>query len=492
MLISTRGGAAVTASRAILSGIAPDLGLYVPEAFQHFSMDQIKALVPLPYAERAVVILQALLDDFTEAEIREAATLAYTGGRFAKDCPAPLRRLNGNTAMLELFHGPTLAFKDMALQILPHLLTLSARKNGVTDEIVILVATSGDTGKAALEGFRDVPGTRCVVFYPKDGVSHAQYLQMATQEGNNTHVIAIEGNFDDAQTGVKSIFADKEFEATLREKGSILTSANSINYGRLAPQVVYYFSAYADLLAQGEISPGDPVHFVVPTGNFGNILAAEYARRMGLPIGKLICASNANRVLSDFMRSGIYDVNRPFYKTSSPSMDILISSNLERYLFELSGRDAAQVSAWMASLSSEGRYSIGQQNLSALRKIMVGGWVNNTENLDTIKRTFSERHVIIDPHTAIASAMLYRYREATGDKTQAVVVSTADPFKFGHAVAKALDCCDKDDFACCRTLSRVTGVPIPQSIAALEKSAIVRETVCTPETMQKTLFSLFQ
>lgn len=491
MLISTRGGAAVTASRAVLQGIAPDGGLYVPDAFPTFSPEDISALLPLSYAERAARILPALLTDFTQAEIDQAANAAYADGRFENDEPAKLVRLNGNTGLLELFHGPTLAFKDLALTILPHLLATAARKNGETDEICILVATSGDTGKAALEGFCDVPGTRCVVFYPKDGVSRAQYLQMATQVGDNTHVIAIEGNFDDAQAGVKRIFADSAFGEAQRVKRRRLTSANSINFGRLAPQVVYYFSAYADLLASGEIALGEPVHFVIPTGNFGNLVAADYARRMGLPVGKLMCASNANRVLSDFIRNGIYDINRPFYKTHSPSMDILVSSNLERYLFELCGRDSRKIREWMDSLRDEGRYAIGGDLCCALRKGVVGGWVNSDEGLDAIARTFRERHVLIDPHTAVATAMLNRYREATGDKTQAVIVATASPFKFGHAVARALGCAVKDDFGCCRALSRATGEPVPARIASLENMPVRHEHVCTPDSMQDMLESLF-
>ncbi len=491
MLVSTRGGAPVTASRAILSGLAPDGGLYAPETFPEFSYDDIQSLCALPYAARAARILSTLLDDFTDDEIERATTAAY-GDRFERGQPAPLRSLNGNTHMLELFHGPTLAFKDMALQILPHLLSMSARKNGVEDEICILVATSGDTGKAALEGFADVPGTRCVVFDPKNGVSHAQYLQMATQTGDNTHVLAVEGNFDDAQTGVKRIFTDRAFNETLAARGVMLTSANSINYGRLAPQVAYYFSAYADLVARGTIRVGEPVHFVVPTGNFGNILAAAYARKMGLPVGKLICASNANRVLADFIQTGIYDVNRPFYKTHSPSMDILISSNLERYLFELCGRDPAQVRAWMESLTAEKRYSIGGTLHKALRQDMLGGWVGDGEDMDTIRRVLHESKILIDPHTAVATAMLTRYRNQTGDRTQAVIVATASPFKFGHAVAKALDVVEKDDFACCRALARMSGQPVPEPIECLQSMPIRHTVCCTPEKMPETLLSVFQ
>lgn len=491
MLISTRGGARVTASGAILAGIAPDSGLYVPEEFPHFSLQDIESLTPLPYAERAARILSPLLNDYTDEEVFAAAKAAY-GDRFERSDPAPVRTLNGNTHLLELFHGPTFAFKDMALQILPHLLSLAAKKNGTADEICILVATSGDTGKAALEGFCDVPGTRCAVFYPKDGVSRAQYLQMATQEGGNTHVIAVEGNFDDAQTGVKRIFTDPDFAGALKAQRRVLTSANSINYGRLAPQVAYYFSAYADLLLRGSVKLGDPVHFVVPTGNFGNILAALYARQMGLPVGKLICASNANRVLADFIQTGVYDINRPFYRTDSPSMDILISSNLERYLFELSGRDPEQVRQWMDSLKKDRRYAIGSKRLAILGESMLGGWVTDAEGTETIRRTLREFNVLLDPHTAVASTMLTRYRETARDKTPAVVVATASPYKFGKAVSKSLDCVEKDDFACCRALARVTGKSVPERIAALEHRPVRHSVCCAPADMQKTLLGVFE
>ncbi|GHU83633.1 threonine synthase [Clostridia bacterium] len=493
MLISTRGTQGVTASQAILRGIAPDGGLYAPTAFTRFTLPEIEALCPLSYAQRAARVLSALLDDFTPEEVASVTEAAYGASFSADSAPAPVRTLNGNTHLLELFHGPTLAFKDIALQILPHLLPLSARKNGVDAEIVILVATSGDTGKAALEGFCDVPGTRCAVFYPKDGVSRAQYLQMATQAGHNTHVVAVEGNFDDAQTGVKRIFANEDFARTLKARGQVLTSANSINYGRLAPQVVYYFSAYADLLQRGKLRPGEPVHFVVPTGNFGNILAALYAREMGLPVGKLFCASNANRVLADFIRTGRYDVNRAFYKTDSPSMDILISSNLERYLFELSGRDPAQVRAWMASLAREGRYAVPSALLARLNETIVGGWVCDDEGQSAIRHALHEANVLIDPHTAVAWSLLTRHRKATGDKTPAVIVSTASPYKFGHAVARAFQLPEQDDdFACCRTIARLTGQAVPERITALETLPIRHSAACAPDAMEKTLLELFQ
>lgn len=490
MLSSTRGGAAVTASRAILTGIAPDGGLYAPDALPRLTMDDIRALCPLSYAERAQRILSLLLDDYTDEEVATACNAAY-GDRFDGGHPAPMCMLNGYTLTLDLYHGPTLAFKDMALQVMPHLLSMAAKKNGVDDEICILVATSGDTGKAALEGFMDVPGTRCAVFYPKDGVSQAQYLQMATQGGNNTHVIAVEGNFDDAQTGVKRIFGDTAFAQTLAAQHRVLTSANSINYGRLAPQVVYYFSAYADLLLAKVIQPGDPVNFVVPTGNFGNILAASYAREMGLPVGRLLCASNANRVLADFIRTGTYDINRSFHKTASPSMDILISSNLERYLYALCGQDAAQVREWMRQLAETRHYKVGDALLPKLRESMYGGWVSDTEAMETIDRIWRASNALLDPHTAVAAALLARYRTETGDRTPSIIVATASPYKFGRAVAKALSISERDDFVACQKLEKATGVPIPQQISSLPKLPIRHTAVCTPDDMEQALLDAF-
>ena len=379
-MLSTRGAAAVSESMAILRGLAPDGGLYVPEDFPHFSMEEIAALGALDYQARALAILQKFLPDFTADELKNAIAGAYGTGFDDADI-APVRPVGDWAHALELWHGPTLAFKDMALQLLPHLLTLSAKKNGETREIFILVATSGDTGKAALEGFLDVPGTRCCVFYPREGVSQAQRLQMVTTGGANTHVIAVNGNFDDAQTGVKRIFADRAFAETMAAQGRVLSSANSINIGRLVPQVVYYVYAYAKLLANGEIEKDEKVNVVVPTGNFGNILAAYFAKQMGVPFGKLICASNDNKVLYDFFRTGTYDKNREFILTTSPSMDILVSSNLERLLYLSCGRDAAKTKAMMEQLSTNGKYEItgeflewAEENYHMLKNSkMIGG-----------------------------------------------------------------------------------------------------------------------
>ena len=356
--ISTRGGACVTASQAILRGLAPDGGLYVPAVFPQMTLADIAALTKLDYRARALTILRGYLDDFNAQELADAIASAYEAAKFDDAAIAPTKKLDSNTHVLELFHGPTLAFKDMALQLLPHLTTLSAKKNGENREVAILVATSGDTGKAALEGFKDVPGTSCTVFYPTDGVSDVQKLQMTTTGGENTHVIALNGNFDDAQSGVKALFSSADFHQQVNARGKVLSSANSINFGRLVPQIVYYFSAYADLLNAGAIALGDEVNFVVPTGNFGNILAGYYARSMGLPVKKLICASNRNNVLTDFFLGGVYDTRRQFFKTTSPSMDILISSNLERLLFECADRDGALIARWMQQLRTSQSLSL--------------------------------------------------------------------------------------------------------------------------------------
>ena len=486
-MISTRGRDGGTPSQAILRGLARDGGLYVPSAFPRFTMDEIRALAALPYEARALFVLSRFLPDFPEEALRAAIAGAYGTG-FDHPAVAPLAACGGDAHMLELWHGPTSAFKDMALQLLPRLLTMSAEMNGEKREIFILVATSGDTGKAALEGFRDVPGTRCCVFYPKDGVSRAQRLQMVTTGGNNTHVIAVRGNFDDAQTGVKRIFGDAAFAETMNAQGRVLSSANSINYGRLVPQVVYYFSAYADLLADGLVRPGEEVNFAVPTGNFGDILAADYAKKAGLPVGRLICASNENSVLTDFMRTGAYDISsRPFLRTSSPSMDILISSNLERLLFDLSGGDGEATAARMAELKEKRRYEIPQAQLRALQARYWGGCADERETAEEIGRVWREHGYLMDTHTAVASRVLSKYRAETGDARRAVVVSTASPYKFGASVLRAAfgrDAeADGDDFACCRALEARTGLPMPEAIRVLPSLPVRHRAVCDPDGM---------
>lgn len=483
-MLSTRGGAAVTPSMAILRGLAPDGGLYVPASFPTFTAAEIEAMVPMRYAERAFAVLSRFLPDFDAQELRDAIDGAYGSGF---DCAqvAPVVKAGPHAHALELWHGPTLAFKDMALQLLPYLLTLSGKKHGETREVFILVATSGDTGKAALEGFLDVPGTRCCVFYPEGGVSRAQYLQMVTTGGKNTHVIAVRGNFDDAQTGVKRIFSDPQFAKEMDRQGRVLSSANSINFGRLVPQIVYYFSAYADLLGEGAIRMGDAVNFCVPTGNFGDILAADYAQKAGLPVGKLICASNENNVLTDFIRTGTYDIRtRAFHRTISPSMDILISSNLERLLFDLSGRDGARIQELMTRLSQDKVYTIDTSMLGALRARYAAGYVDEAGIRAEIARAWRDDHVLMDPHTAVASAVLREYQQETGDSTPSVIVSTASPYKFGAAVLESISgSVSGDDFACCQALSELTGTSVPDAIARLPQLPVRHNAVCDKDAM---------
>ncbi|MBR5302741.1 MAG: threonine synthase [Clostridia bacterium] len=492
-MFSTRGAAAVTPSMAILRGLAPDGGLYVPAEFPQFTLEEIAALAPMSYQQRALCVLSRFLPDFTAEELEKAIAGAYGTG-FDCEAVAPMARVGDWAHALELWHGPTLAFKDMALQLLPYLLTMSGKKHGEEREVFILVATSGDTGKAALEGFLDVPGTRCCVFYPDGGVSQAQRLQMVTTGGSNTHVIAVKGNFDDAQTGVKKIFSDPAFAEQMNAQGRVLSSANSINFGRLVPQVVYYFSAYADLLAEGVIMPGDKVNFCVPTGNFGDILAADYAGKAGLPVGRLICASNENNVLSDFIKTGVYDISgRDFFKTISPSMDILISSNLERLLFDLCGNDGAKVADLMAQLKEKKLYQVDADMLCRLQAKYAAGYVNEDGIRAEIKRTWEEDHYLMDTHTAVASAVLRDYIEKTGDKTPAVIVSTASPYKFGASVLEAIAghaaVEGKDDFACCAMLSELTGTHEPDQIAKLPEMEIRHTGVCEKDAMAQAVLN---
>ena len=492
-MLSTRGAAAVSPSMAILRGLAPDGGLYVPAEFPMFTLEEIGQLAKLSYQERACVVLERFLPDFTREELKAAIAGAYGTG-FDCEAVAPMAKVGDWAHSLELWHGPTLAFKDMALQLLPYLLTMSGKKHGEEREVFILVATSGDTGKAALEGFLDVPGTRCCVFYPHGGVSQAQRLQMVTTGGSNTHVIAVKGNFDDAQTGVKKIFSDPEFAAEMNRQGRVLSSANSINFGRLVPQVVYYFSAYADLLAEGAIKLGDKVNFCVPTGNFGDILAADYAGKAGLPVGKLICASNENNVLTDFIKTGKYDISgRDFFKTISPSMDILISSNLERLLFDLCGNDGAKVADLMAQLKEKRMYQVDADMLGKLQAKYAAGYVNEEGIREEIRRTWQEDHYLMDTHTAVASAVLRDYIEKTGDKTPCVIVSTASPYKFGASVLEAIAgeaaVAGKDDFACCAMLSELTGTREPDQIAKLPQMEIRHTGVCEKDEMPEAVLS---
>jgi threonine synthase len=486
--ISTRGShEAVLSTEAIKMGIAPDGGLFVPERIPKIKLDAIKDLSEMTYCDRAIEILGKFLDDYSEEELEECVTKAYSRTRFDHDDIAPVVALNHYVQMLELWHGPTCAFKDMALQILPHFLVKAMEKTGETDEIVILVATSGDTGKAALEGFKDVEGTSIIVFYPESGVSEVQRMQMITQTGNNVHSIAVRGNFDDAQSGVKEIFAD----GIIKEKMSIasykFSSANSINWGRLAPQIIYYFSAYADMLKNKDIQLGEKINFVVPTGNFGNILAAYYAKEMGLPVNKLICASNDNNVLTDFINTGTYDKNRKFKKTISPSMDILISSNLERLLFELSGRDDELVLSWMDKLKTEGIYSVSPEIKNKVSEIFWAAWSDEEETLDTIKSIYNQYNYVIDTHTAVAVDVYDKYVISTGDLTKTVIASTASPFKFNESVVKAIFGDEavegKDEFEMLEVLSQKSGLKIPEGLAGLNEKAILHNRVCDKTDM---------
>jgi len=469
---STRGNdRRITSAEAIIYGLSGDGGLFVPESFPSLSMDTVIKLLEKPYSNRAAYIMSLFMDDFSINELNEYTSRAYS---FDTEV-TPLYKLDRDTFFLELWHGPTSAFKDMALQVMPELLTASLAKINEKRDVCILVATSGDTGKAALEGFCDIPGTKIMVFYPRDGVSEVQKLQMTSQAGKNVNVTAIDGNFDDAQKGVKAIFSDPSFLNEVESRGYILSSANSINWGRLVPQIAYYVSAYCDLLKQETIRPGEKINFCVPTGNFGNILAAYYAERIGLPINKLICASNRNDVLTQFIKTGTYNRNRPFYTTVSPSMDILISSNLERLLFELFGKNGKAVESYMYSLSEKGEYSISDLVNDELNRIFYSGHCSEEDTMKTINDTFKKNTYLIDTHTAVAYKVLNDYREETGDDSISVVVSTASPFKFCEAVLEALglspdsvkpasgvDLIDK--------LAEITGCTIPTPLLALKNA----------------------
>ena len=452
-----------SAAQAIAMGIAPDGGLFVPETVPKVDRAFLERLCSLNYRARAAEIMRLYLEDFDPGELDGFVTAAY-GVNFDDPAVAPTRFLAADTALLELWHGPTCAFKDMALQMLPRLLTASLRKTGEQRQVCILVATSGDTGKAALEGFRDVAGTRIFVFYPDGGVSRIQRLQMVTQAGENVGVCAVRGNFDDAQTGVKKIFGDAAFAQELTGRGWYLSSANSINWGRLLPQIVYYFSAYCDCVNAGRVKPGEKLVFCVPTGNFGNILAGWFAREMGLPVSRFVCASNANNVLTDFIRTGVYDRNRPVHTTISPSMDILVSSNLERLLYYMTG-DAA-TGGFMAKLNAEGRYALDADTRERVQAVFSAGCCGDGATREAIGRVFREKGYLMDTHTAVAWQVLEDYRRETGDKSQAVVVSTASPFKFAADVLDALGKTAGEDPL--RALSDASGLPVPAPLRGLD------------------------
>ena len=486
--VSTRGQSPkVTAAEAILRGLAPDGGLYCPEYIPTVDQDFLDKLCKVDYNQRAAKVLSLFLEDFSEEQLLKEATEAYS--TFDEFGVAPVVQLGCDCNIMELWHGPTCAFKDVALQMLPRLLRMSKERLGVDEETCILVATSGDTGKAALEGFKDAPGVSVTVFYPNQGVSAVQRMQMVTQQGNNVHVAAVEGNFDDAQSGVKKIFGDSDFAKDLEERGQKLSSANSINWGRLAPQIVYYFSAYADLVNSESIKMGDKVNFCVPTGNFGDILAGWYARAMGLPVNKLICASNSNKVLTDFFATGTYNKNREFYKTGSPSMDILISSNLERMLYHATG-DAQKVANLMAQLVNNGEYTLDKETMEELCQVYAAGYADDAICYETIKEVYSKYSYVCDTHTAVAYAVNKEYVAKTGDSTTTVVLSTASPFKFVGFVLSSLT--GKQDpevseFRLLEELSQLSGDRIPAPLKNLETRQILHDTLCEKDQMKETV-----
>ena len=482
----------VTASEAITKGISSDGGLFVPTEIPKTNEDFIKELIPLSYIERAKRVLSLYLTDFTDEEIAYCVEGAYRQGKFSSDKVAPLYKLADGEYVLELWRGPTCAFKDMALQLLPYLLTTASEKTLKDTEIVILVATSGDTGKAALEGFKDVPNTKILVFYPVDGVSPMQKLQMTTQEGENVSVCAIEGNFDDAQSGVKAIFTDKDIEKKFKENNLAFSSANSINWGRLVPQIVYYVSAYCDMIEKGAVNLGEEINIVVPTGNFGNILAAYYAKKMGIPVKTLICASNANNVLTDFLKSGTYDKNRDFYCTTSPSMDILISSNLERLLFHLSGENDVQVKEWMQSLSSNGKYTVTDEVFAQIKALFDAGCCDDIATKSTIAEIFNSKNYLCDTHTAVALNVYKNYKEQTGDCTPAVIASTANPYKFSASVLSAVSEEIKADneFDMVDELFAKSGEPVPVQLALLKGKEPRFKQVCNKNNMKQVVFDM--
>ena len=483
MYSSTRNAdVKLTASQAILKGLADDGGLFVPERIPELKYS-VEELAEMSYQETAYAVMKEFLTDFTEEELKDCINKAYDS-KFDTEEIAPLVSADG-AYYLELFHGSTIAFKDMALSILPHLLITSARKNNVKNDIVILTATSGDTGKAALAGFADVEGTKIVVFYPKNGVSPIQEKQMVTQKGANTHVVGINGNFDQAQTGVKMMFNDKELAKEMDEAGYQFSSANSINIGRLVPQIVYYVYSYAKLFANGEIAKDEKINVVVPTGNFGNILAAYYAKNMGIPIAKLICASNENKVLIDFFESGTYNKNREFILTNSPSMDILISSNLERLIYRIAGNDAIKNAELMKALTTAGEYTISD-DMKAELKDFYGNYTSEAETAKVIKDLYEKTGYIIDTHTAVAAGVYAKYKNDSKDtETKTVIASTASPFKFTRSVMNAIDPAydSKTDFELVDELSKLGNVAVPQAIEEIRTAPVLHNTVCEVDEM---------
>lgn len=483
LYVSTRNAEEkVTASQAVLKGLAEHGGLFVPEEIPHLDVS-VEKLAGMSYQETAYEVMKLFLTDYTEEELKKCIRNAYDE-KFDTSEIAPLVKAQG-ISYLELFHGATIAFKDMALSILPHLLITAARKNHVTNDIVILTATSGDTGKAALAGFAGVEGTKIIVFYPKDGVSPIQQKQMVTQKGDNTFVVGINGNFDQAQTGVKQMFSDQDLAKELAAAGYQFSSANSINIGRLVPQIVYYVYAYAKMVKSGEVKNGEKMNVAVPTGNFGNILAAFYAKNMGLPIGKLICASNENKVLYDFFTTGTYDKNREFILTSSPSMDILISSNLERLIYRIAGDSAGKNQELMLSLQEKGEYTITDEMRAQLTDF-YGNFASESETAAAIREIYESAGYIIDTHTAVAAAVCRKYQEETGDGTKTIIASTASPYKFTRSVMTAIDekYDSKSDFELVDELEMLSKVKVPKAIEDIRTASVLHKTVCEVGEMQ--------
>lgn len=484
--ISTRGNDVVDcAAVAITKGLANDGGLFVPEYFPDFT-DKLKDMVDLDYPQIASMVIGSYLSEYNQENLLKACIKAYSS--FEDNEPAPVVKVKDNTYITELFHGPTLAFKDVALTLLPYLMREGANISGVTEEILILVATSGDTGKAALEGFKNANGIKIMVFYPSEGVSDMQKLQMRTQEGGNVNVVAVKGNFDDCQTAVKKIFSSKQINEKLKENGVVFSSANSINFGRLVPQIAYYFSSYLALVSSGEINLNDKINFVVPTGNFGNILAGYYAKKMGLPIDKLVCASNSNNVLTEFFANGTYDANREFFKTMSPSMDILISSNLERFIFELCDRDSTKTANIMEDLKKERKYSISQGQLEKAEEIFFAGFCDEDECLSTINDVFEEDGYLLDTHTAVAVKVCTEFVNFTDNQNACVVLSTASPYKFAQSVLYALEGKKTADaFKASTKLEMLSAFEIPEQIKALKTKPVIFNQTIERADVEKTV-----
>lgn len=481
--ISTRGGEVVSGAKAIVQGLSANGGLFVPEKFPAVTAAELEEMLTMSYPERATKVLMKYLDEYDEKELLAACESAY--GKFEGTDPAPLVKIDDGIYMLELFHGPTCAFKDMALTVLPYLLRKGCDLCGIKEDILILVATSGDTGKAALEGFKDAKGVKIMVFYPDDGVSKMQKLQMCTQEGGNVNVVAVKGNFDDCQSAVKTIFNSAEYAKILKDKNVLLSSANSINFGRLAPQIAYYFSSYLDLVSSEQIQMGEEIDFCVPTGNFGNILAAYYAKQMGLPVRRLHCASNMNNILTDFLATGEYNMHREFYKTTSPSMDILISSNLERLLFEISGRNAALTAERMAKLKSEGVYKITDEEREKIAQTFDGGFADEDEVVETVYDVFCDVGYTMDTHTGCAMKVAVDWFEKNKkDKTNMVVVSTASPYKFPQDVLYAVTGNDvKDSFKGIKRLHAATAMAVPKSLLTLRDKPVRFNKTCKTDKL---------